>query len=139
MNDIEPELITQLEELASREPRTCSIKLYLDHATVTIDQSLDVSIKGNSEQAREAVLFLFPTTTDADGITTMSVNKEFISKMKVITQTPFKACGEQNRIIVRFLASHDAKDIAHLMNAFRWAGGMDYFDKAVVVRHGHTV
>lgn len=132
MDGVDDEVTQLLSQLVESEPRTCSITMSCDGAAVVIDQSLDVTVRGDATKARAAWLHLLPETRDEDA-TTYGVNREFIASMH---GDDHRATAEDGDFALEFVASHSLVDCGHLINALRANGGVQYFDRGQRGRRG---
>jgi hypothetical protein len=139
MKDYDESDIKNIIELTDKEPRTCSITAWNDGGGFVLDQSLDITVRGDPAEARKCVLFLFPMTIK-DGDMTFSINREFMARMDECRDVSIKGDYHANGfdigtgMRVEFRSSHDPKDVGHLMNAFRANGAVRYFDRGIRAR-----
>jgi hypothetical protein len=129
-----------LEELDNEEPNLCSIELIADlpgaSGSMVIDQSLDITLRGELNAAMKAVRFLFPETPDPhrQGGVIYSLNREFIQhKMITRNEETFVSEGtdEATGIKIIFRANKASVDVGHLINVIRGNGGATYIEKGL--------
>ena len=141
----------RLKELTESEPNLCSIELIAEGGSMLIDQSLDITLRGDLEQALKAVRFLFPESKNDRPIdmgggvilgpgesTTYGLNREFIKDMTQMcfSDGRFQAHGEKDGITIRFKANKASVDVGHLINAIRLEGGASWIEKGLKKRYG---
>ena len=140
-----------MDDTDEDEPNLCSIEMAAWHisphelalsyiiisGSIIIDQSLDITLRGELNAAMAAVRFLFPETVDGD-VTTYSLNREFIQKMNQSTDPDggFRSCGEQDGIKITFKANKTSVDVGHLINAIRMTGGASGVESKLRERYG---
>jgi hypothetical protein len=132
------------------EPNLCSIELIAEGGSMVIDQSLDITLRGELNAAMKAARFPFPESKNTEPIelngivlqpgesTTYGLNREFIKGMTqfCFSDGRFSAHGEKDGITVKFKANKASVDIGHLINAIRLEGGASWIEKGLVKRYG---
>jgi len=105
----------------------CSIELMTLGGGMLIDQSLDVTLRGDLDKALKVLYFLFPETKEGEQ-TIYGINRDFLRTMR---QSGNKVEGkdEQEKINVRFRWNKDSHDIGHLINAIRVNGGASRIER----------
>ncbi|OPX65637.1 MAG: hypothetical protein A4E30_00308 [Methanomassiliicoccales archaeon PtaB.Bin215] len=128
---LDDETSDMLSTLTLEEPRLCSITVSFNGSAAVIDQSLDITIRGDRDNARIAFLFMFPETLNEDGSVSYGVNKDVLMEMSASYSETVGYTSEvvQEPYRVSMRATHDLKDCGHLINAIRLNGGVRYFDR----------
>jgi len=106
---------------------TCSLTLATDGSSVTLEQSLELTWRGDVEKCKELINYFFPPGTTRPNIAFIQkygkelglVNGEYI----------FEAVGEGKN--VRYLVKGDPKQITYLMASFISVNPLRYFERAV--------
>jgi hypothetical protein len=123
-------------DLAAHIPFTCWIQMGYRNGEVVVDQSLDLTIRGDEKNARAAFAYLFESVKLDENRTDLKINREAIAAMREVEDDDgYHAVYEGDGHRIEFFASNDPVDLGHLMNAVRVNGGLAYFDRGLASRN----
>lgn len=128
--DDEASALDMLNKLTIETPSLCSITMSFQNGGVVVDQSLDITIRGDRDNARIAFSFMFPEEVDKEGDIHLKVNRQALRNMSCVydPSTGHIMWLDDGDYHVEMRANKDARDCGHLINAIRANGGIRYFD-----------